>query len=156
MVFALLSFFVGFALLLLVFFVLINNQKDRKLNVYFLIVLAVAGAQRFLQGVEAFGLIASFKNPFVGNFMYQFFMFVVVYLFFDNLLLKITPLKKVILHLVFPTLFSGVSILFNLDFRFVQVVFFLFSSLYMGLPALLIWKYLPKKKLQRTASFPVH
>ena len=72
MVFALLSFFVGFALLLLVFFVLINNQKDRKLNVYFLIVLAVAGAQRFLQGVEAFGLIASFKNPFVGNFMYQF------------------------------------------------------------------------------------
>jgi len=146
MVFALLSFFVGFALLLLVFFVLINNQKDRKLNVYFLIVLAVAGAQRFLQGVEAFGLIASFKNPFVGNFMYQFFMFVVVYLFFDNLLLKITPLKKVILHLVFTTLFSGVSILFNLDFRFVQVVFFLFSSLYVGLPALLIWKYVYRRK----------
>ena len=79
MVFILLSFFVGFALLLLVFFVWINNQKDKKLNIYFLVILVVAGMQRFLQGIEAFGLIASFKNPFVGNFMYQFFMVVVVY-----------------------------------------------------------------------------
>ena len=146
MVFALLSFFVGFALLLLVFFVWINNQKDRKLNVYFLIVLAVAGAQRFLQGVEAFGLIASFKNPFVGNFMYQFFMVVVVYLFFDNLLHKITPRRKVMLHLVFPTLFAGVSILFNLDLELVKVVFFLFSTLYVVLPAVLIWKYVYRRK----------
>jgi len=146
MVFTLLSFFVGFALLLLIFFVWINNQKDKKLNIYFLVILVVAGMQRFLQGIEAFGLIASFKNPFVGNFMYQFFMVVVVYLFFDNLLHKITPRRKVMLHLVFPTLFAGVSILFNLDLEFVKVVFFLFSTLYVVLPAVLIWKYVYRRK----------
>ena len=146
MVFTLLSFFVGFALLLLVFFVWINNQKDKKLNIYFLVILVVAGMQRFLQGIEAFGLIASFKNPFVGNFMYQFFMVVVVYLFFDNLLHKITPRRKVMLHLVFPTLFAGVSILFNLDLELVKVVFFLFSTLYVVLPAVLIWKYVYRRK----------
>lgn len=146
MVFTLLSFFVGFALLLLIFFVWINNQKDKKLNIYFLVILVVAGMQRFLQGIEAFGLIASFKNPFVGNFMYQFFMVVVVYLFFDNLLHKITPRRKVMLHLVFPTLFAGVSILFNLDLEFVKVVFFLFSTLYVVLPAVLIWKYVYQRK----------
>lgn len=146
MVFTLLSFFVGFALLLLVFFVWINNKKDQKLNIYFLLILVVAGMQRFLQGIEAFGLIASFKNPFVGNFMYQFFMVVVVYLFFDNLLYKITPRRKVMLHLVFPTLFAGVSILFNLDLELVKVVFFLFSTLYVVLPAVLIWKYVYQRK----------
>lgn len=146
MVFTLLSFFVGFALLLLVFFVWINNQKDKKLNIYFLLILVVAGMQRFLQGIEAFGLIASFKNPFVGNFMYQFFMVVVVYLFFDNLLYKITPRRKVMLHLVFPTLFAGVSILFNLDLELVKVVFFLFSTLYVVFPSVLIWKYVYQRK----------
>jgi AraC-like DNA-binding protein len=146
MVLTLLSFFVGFALLLLVFFVWINNQKDRKLNVFFLIILAVAGIQRFLQGIEAFGLIASFKNPFVGNFTYQFFMFVVVYLFFHNLVFKTTPVKKIILHFAFPILFALASILYNLPIELIQIVFFLFSSLYVALPAALIGKYVYKRK----------
>ena len=146
MVLTLLSFFVGFALLLLVFFVWINNQKDKKLNIYFLVILAVAGMQRFLQGVEAFGLIASFKNPFVGNFTYQFFMFVVVYLFFHNLVFKTTPVKKVILHFAFPILFALASILYNLPIELIQIVFFLFSSLYVALPAALIGKYVYKRK----------
>ena len=146
MVFTLLSFFVGFALLLLVFFVWINNQKYKKLNVYFLVILAVAGMQRFLQGVEAFGLIASFKNPFVGNFTYQFFMFVVVYLFFHNLVFKVTPLKKIILHFIFPILFALASLLFKLPLEVIQVVFFLFSTMYVAFPAVLIRKYIFQRK----------
>jgi AraC-like DNA-binding protein len=146
MVLTLLSFFVGFALLLLVFFVWINNQKDRKLNVYFLIILAVAGIQRFLQGIESFGLIASFKNPFVGNFTYQFFMFVVVYLFFHNLVFKVTPLKKIILHFIFPILFALASLLLKLPLELIQVVFFLFSTVYVALPAVLIRKYIFQRK----------
>jgi AraC-like DNA-binding protein len=146
MVLTLLSFFVGFALLLLVFFVWINNQKDRKLNVFFLIILAVAGIQRFLQGIEAFGLIASFKNPFVGDFTYQFFMFVVVYLFFHNLVFKVTPLKKIILHFIFPILFALASLLFKLPLELIQVVFFLFSTIYVAFPAVLIRKYIFQRK----------
>ena len=50
---------------------------------------------RFLLGVEEFNLIDSFKSPMKDNFMHQFFMVVVGYLFFDNLLFKVTPFKKV-------------------------------------------------------------
>ena len=146
MLLAFLSFIVGLALLVLVFSVLINRKNDKNLNIYSLLILASAGIQRFLQGIEEFKLIDSFKNPFVDNFLHQFFMLVFAYLFFDNLLFKKTPVKKVILHLVFPTLFVLVQSLFNLNPGLIKLVFFLFSSLYVLLPGLLIWKFIYKRK----------
>ncbi len=149
MISAFLSFFVGFALLLLVFVVLIASEKDKKLNVYFLLILTVAGAQRFLQGIESFELIASFKNPLVGKFGIQYFMFVVGYLFFVNLLHKNIPSKKLILHLAFPTFFTIISKVLDLDISLIKVVFFLFSSLYIAIVAHLVWKFVYKRKNYR-------
>ena len=146
MLLAFLSFIVGLALLVLVFSVFFSRKNDKNLNIYSLLILASAGIQRFLQGVEEFKLIDSFKNPFVDNFLHQFFMLVFAYLFFDNLLFKKTPVKKVILHLVFPTLFVLVYSLFNLNPGLIKLVFFLFSSLYVLLPGLLIWKFIYKRK----------
>ena len=146
MLLAFLSFIVGLALLVLVFSILFSRKNDKNLNIYSLLILASAGIQRFLQGVEEFKLIDSFKNPFVDNFLHQFFMLVFAYLFFDNLLFKKTPVKKVILHLVFPTLFVLVYSLFNLNPGLIKLVFFLFSSLYVLLPGLLIWKFIYKRK----------
>ena len=146
MLLAFLSFIVGLALLVLVFSVLFSRKNDKNLNIYSLLILASAGIQRFLQGIEEFKLIDSFKNPFVDNFLHQFFMLVFAYLFFDNLLFKKTPVKKVILHLVFPTLFGLVHSFFNLDTGLVKLVLFLFSSLYVLLPGLLIWKFIYKRK----------
>jgi AraC-like DNA-binding protein len=140
------SFIVGLALLLLVFFVLINRQKDKKLNIYFLIIIGVLGLNRFLLGVEEFNLIDSFKSPIKDSFMHQFFMLIVGYLFFDNLLFKITPYKKVLLHLLFPTVFVLGSMLFPLNFDLVKVVFFLFSTCYVIFPGFLVWKYIYKRK----------
>ena len=57
MLLAFLSFIVGLALLVLVFSVLINRKNDKNLNVYSLLILASAGVQRFLQGIEEFKLI---------------------------------------------------------------------------------------------------
>lgn len=146
MLLAFLSFIVGLALLVLVFSILFSRKNDKNLNIYSLLILASAGIQRFLQGIEEFKLIDSFKNPFVDNFLHQFFMLVFAYLFFDNLLFKKTPVKKVILHLVFPTLFVLVYSLFNLNPGLIKLVFFLFSSLYVLLPGLLIWKFIYKRK----------
>jgi AraC-like DNA-binding protein len=146
MLLAFLSFIVGLALLVLVSSVFFSRKNDKNLNIYSLLILASAGIQRFLQGIEEFKLIDSFKNPFVDNFLHQFFMLVFAYLFFDNLLFKKTPVKKVILHLVFPTLFVLVYSLFNLDPGLIKLVFFLFSSLYVLLPGLLIWKFIYKRK----------
>ena len=146
MLLAFLSFIVGLALLVLVFSVFFSRKNDKNLNIYSLLILASAGIQRFLQGIEEFKLIDSFKNPFVDNFLHQFFMLVFAYLFFDNLLFKKTPVKKVILHLAFPTLFVLVYSLFNLNPGLIKLVFFLFSSLYVLLPGLLIWKFIYKRK----------
>ena len=145
----LLSFFsliVGLALLLLVFFVLINRQKDKKLNLYFLIIIGVFGMNRFLLGVEEFNLIDSFKSPIKDNFMHQFFTVVVSYLFFDNLLFKVTPFKKVIPHFIFPAVFVLGTVLFPLNFLVIKVVFFLFSTVYVVFPGFLVWKYLYQRK----------
>ena len=146
MLLAFLSFIVGLALLVLVSSVFFSRKNDKNLNIYSLLILASAGIQRFLQGIEEFKLIDSFKNPFVDNFLHQFYMLVFAYLFFDNLLFKKTSVKKVILHLVFPTLFVLVYSLFNLDPGLIKLVFFLFSSLYVLLPGLLIWKFIYKRK----------
>ena len=126
MISALFSFFVGFALLLLIFVVLIAREKDKKPDIYFLIILSVAGAQRFFQGIESFELIESFTNPLVGKFSIQFFMFVVGYLFFVNLFNINISYKKIILHFVFPTFFAVTIKLFNLDIGLIKEVFFAF------------------------------
>ena len=140
------SFIVGLALLLLVFFVLINRQKDKKLNLYFLIIIGVFGMNRFLLGVEEFNLIDSFKSPIKDNFMHQFFTVVVSYLFFDNLLFKVTPFKKVIPHFIFPAVFVLGTVLFPLNFLVIKVVFFLLSTVYVVFPGFLVWKYLYQRK----------
>jgi AraC-like DNA-binding protein len=149
MVSALLSFFIGFALLLIIFVVLIAREKDKKPDIYFLIILSVAGAQRFFQGIESFELIESFKNPLVGKFSIQFFMFVVGYLFFVNLFNINISYKKIILHFVFPTFLAVTIKLFNLDIKLIKEVFFPFSSLYIVLVALLFRKFVGKRKNHR-------
>jgi AraC-like DNA-binding protein len=73
-------------------------------------------------------------------------MFVVVYLFFHNLVFKVTPLKKIILHFIFPILFALASLLFKLPLELIQVVFFLFSTIYVAFPAVLIRKYIFQRK----------
>lgn len=146
MLLSLLSFIVGFALLLLVFFVLMNRQKGKMLNSYLLLVLGIAGIEHVLIGIEKFNLIASFESPFKDNFLQQFFMLVLAYLFFDNLLFKITPIKKVIFHLTFPTLFVVFCLLFAPNSGIIKMVFFAFSTLYVGWSGLLVWKYVYKRK----------
>ena len=57
MLLAFLSFIVGLALLVLVSSVFFSRKNDKNLNIYSLLILASAGIQRFLQGVEEFKLI---------------------------------------------------------------------------------------------------
>ena len=146
MLLSLLSFIVGLALLLLVFLVLGNRQKGKMLNIYLLIILGIIGIQHVLMGVEKFGLVASFESPLKDDFYYHSFMVVLTYLFFDNLLSTTTPFKKVFLHLIFPTLFTLFCILLSPELWVIKVVFFPYSSFFVMLPGLLIWKNIYKRK----------
>ena len=146
MLLSLLSFVVGIALLLLIFFVLMNRQKGKMLNIYFLLVLGIVGIEHVLIGIEKFNLITSFESPHKDDFYHHFFIVVFSYLFFDNLLYKITPLKKVILHLIFPTLFALFRILISPNFLIVKVILFSFDSIYVFSMGFLIWKHVYKRK----------
>lgn len=141
-----LSFFVGFILLLLIAIVLMNHKKDKKLNVFFLIILAMVGIQRFFNGLETFELVESFSNPFKMYLPFAFFIPAVYYLFFYNLLFKQTPYKKVSLHFLLPTLISILFSIFNPSLAVVQVVFFIYSSFYVVLPLIFIKDNLYNRK----------
>ena len=154
MVFDLLSFFVGFLLLVLSFIVLINHKKEKKLNLFFLIVIAVAGLQRFLHGLEVFGLVGSFFNPFQGNLIFPFFKFTGLFLFFENLLIKSTSYKRIILHFLFPLLFAFISTAFNPSLGVIKVVFLLFTTVYLVFTIQLVWKYVnSRKSIKETLHF---
>ena len=146
MLLSLLSFIVGLVLLLLVFSVLINRQKGKMLNIYLLLTLAACGIQHVLIGAEKFGLVPSFENPLKDDIYQHFFILVFAYLFYDNLLYKITPIKKVILHLIFPILFTLFCILFSPNFLVIKIILFLFDSLYVFSMGFLIWKHVYKRK----------
>jgi hypothetical protein len=146
MILDLLSFFFGFILLLLIAIVLMNHKKDKKLNGFFLVILGIAGIQRFFNGLETFELVESFSNPFRTYLPFAFFIPVVFYLFFYNLLFKRTPYKKVLLHFSVPILIAISSGIFNPSLAVVQVVFFIYSSFYNALPFILIKDNLYNRK----------
>jgi len=142
-----LSFFVGFVLLLLIAIVLMNHKKGKKLNVFLLVILGIAGIKRFFNGLEAFELVESFSNPFQKNLIFfSFFMLVVFYLFFDNLLFKRAPFKKVILHFLPPTVFSIIISIINPNKAILQAVFLIYSSVYVGMTFILIKDNLYSRK----------
>lgn len=146
MVLDLLSFFVGFILLLLLFIVVINHKKDKKLNVFFLVILGAVGSQRFLHGLDTFDLVGFYWNPFQGNLIFPFFKFAGYYLFFENQLFKNTPFKKIVLHAIAPGLIALIISILHPSLVFVQVAFLLFSSVYIGLAFFLLWKHVYNKK----------
>jgi AraC-like DNA-binding protein len=146
MILELLSFFVGFILLLLIAIVLMNYKEDKKLNVYFLFIFAIAGIQRFFSGMQTFDLVESFSNPFQTYLLFAFFIPGIYYMFFYNLLFKRTPYKKVLLHFSLPLLFVSLYRIFNPSMVVVQAVFFIYSSIYVSLPFILIKENLYKRK----------
>jgi AraC-like DNA-binding protein len=141
-----LSFFVGFILLLLIAIVLINHKKGKKLNVFLLVILAIAGIQRFFNGLEAFELVESFSNPLKKNLLFALFIFVVFYLFFDNLLFKKAPFKKVLLHFLPPTVLSIIISIITPNKAILPVVFLIYSSVYVGMTFILIKDNLYNRK----------
>jgi AraC-like DNA-binding protein len=146
MILNLLSFFVGFVLLLLIAIVLMNHKKGRKLNLFLLVILGIAGIPRFYSGLQAFELIESFSNPFQRNLRFAFFVIVVCYLFFDNLLFIRTPFKKVLLHFLPPTVLSITVSIINPNKAILPVIFLIYFSIYVGLTFILIKDNLYNRK----------
>jgi AraC-like DNA-binding protein len=133
MILSYISFFVG--LILLIFLpALINNSNLRvKLNRYFIVIIVVAGLQRFGYGLQEFGIIKPLIKPFNRILTFAFFIPPVYLISVENLLNKKTTIKKEI------TLFgiAAVIVLVTKLLRFSkvtnQILFFIYSTTYLGI-----------------------
>ncbi|WP_293015559.1 helix-turn-helix domain-containing protein [Mongoliibacter sp.] len=123
-----------------------NHKKDKNLNIFFLLIMATAGVQRFLNGLEVFELFESFANPLQRNLFFTFFIPPLYYLFFHNLIFKNTSSKRIVLHFTIPILIAILSSIFNPNLVILKAIFLLYSSAYIVFTGLLIREKLFQNK----------
>uniref|UniRef100_UPI00404766ED hypothetical protein n=1 Tax=Algoriphagus sp. TaxID=1872435 RepID=UPI00404766ED len=84
---SLLSFFVGGLLLLLVGLSLFDAKRNHLSNSFFFAILLIAGVQRVAFGLDEFGELGSFSNPFTQSLLFAYFIPPIYFFFFRSLLL---------------------------------------------------------------------
>jgi len=149
MVLNLLSFFVGFLLLIMISIILISRKEDKQLNIFFLLLLAFSGIQRFVFGLGAFDVISTASNPFQKNQLFAYVFPPIYYLFFETLLNKKVALKKVILHFSAPLLIISLIKLIAIGNTYSQLLFFTFTTVYVFFLIDLLWKLLVNRKTSK-------
>lgn len=150
MILKLLVFFVGVILLLLIPIIALKRNNNQKLNNYFLIILSIAGIQRFLISLEVFGIIDTFINPFKKSLAFTYLIPPIYFLFFENFLFKKTTIKKEILLFGVAFVFFITTIIFNYSRNINQYIFLIYSSIYYLFIVKIIWKYVLKNKTIKT------
>ena len=127
------SFFVG--LLLLIFLpIIINKGKYQgKMNNYFFAIIALAGMQRFIYGLINFGIISDFNFRINTVLILGFFLPPIFFIFSSNLLYQTTTIKKEITLFSLSALIVVLIVIFQLDKKTNQVIFLIYSTIYLGL-----------------------
>lgn len=131
------SLLVGFLCLLVVVLMLFNPKPNRKTNVYLVIILFVAGLQRFVNALEALALTNLTYSPLKIRLSVAFFIVPVYYLFFNRLIKGNSKLKQELLHFVLPVILLLVDI-FIVDYGLSYYIFLAFSCYYFGAILLLV------------------
>lgn len=149
MILDLLSFFIGFILIILVPIILLNNKNRKGLNIYFLLIIGIAGLQRFTNGLVNFDIIESNINPFHLSLQFAFFIPPLFFLFFANLLFESISSRKTWFVFIMATVTILTSEVFNFNQTVNQFVFLLYSSIYIIFLFIIFRKYLSNKKNQR-------
>jgi AraC-like DNA-binding protein len=99
------SLLVGFLSLVVVALMLCNQRANSKINIYLIIILFVAGSQRFVNAIEVLGYTDSTFSPLKIRMTFAFFIIPFYYLFFKRLIRKKNKHKNEILHFILPTIF---------------------------------------------------
>ena len=133
MILNIISFFVG--LLLLIFLpIIINKEKYQgKMNNYFFVIIALAGVQRFIYGLINFGIITDFNFGINTILILGFFLPPLFLIFSSNLLYQPTTIKKEITLFSLSTLVVVLIVAFKLGKKTNQVLFLVYSTIYLGL-----------------------
>lgn len=142
---SLLSFFVGGMLLLLVGASLFDAKRNHLSNFFFFAILVIAGVQRVAFGLDEFGELGSFANPFTQSLLFAYFVPPIYFFFFRSLLLVHTPRKVVLLHFGLALFL----VLLGLGFKWEKgVVFLVYSTIYYGSLIFMLYTYFWKRKNQ--------
>lgn len=124
----LVSLLVGFLCLFVVMLMLFNPKSDRKTNVYLIIILFLAGVQRFVNGIEVLELSDVSLSPQKPTLSIFFLIIPVYYLFFLRLIRGTSNLKIELMHFILPVLL----VVFDIFILRISLMYYflVFSSFY--------------------------
>lgn len=140
------SLFVGFLCLFVVVLMLFNPKPNRKTNSYLLVILFVAGLQRFLNAIEVLGFTTDTYSPLKIRLTFAFYIVPIYYLFFKRLIRGNGKFQKELQHFILPTVLVLIDMLL-VDYTFSYVVYLVFSCYYFGSILMLVKELTQMKKL---------
>ena len=154
MYFFLLSFLIGFALIMLLPFLFLRKTKDKKINPYLFILFAIAGVQRFISGLIYLKIIENDINPFYKNLLYIYLMVIVHYLFFKNLLSNKTSFLNDVKLFLIGIVIILIIVFFKVDRGLNRIIFLVYSSIYFGtILKIIVSKLYDKKNKKELIQF---
>lgn len=131
------SLLVGFLCLFVVVLMLFNPKPNRKTNVYLVIILFIAGIQRFVNAIEVLHFTTLTYSPLKLRLTFGFVIVPIYYLFFRRLILVNASLKKELSHFILPSIFILIDMLV-INYKLSYYYFLAFSSCYFGAILLLV------------------
>lgn len=140
------SLLVGFLCLFVVVLMLFNTKPNRKTNSYLIIVLFIAGLQRFANAIEVLGFTTITYSPLKIRLTFAFFIVPVYYLFFRRLIRGNGKLKKELLHFILPTILVLADKII-VDYTYSYFLYLAYSVFYFVFIMLLVKKLIQMKKL---------
>lgn len=139
-----LSLLVGFLCLFVMVLILLNNRPNRKTNIYIVVILFIAGLQRFVNALEILDFTTRVYSPLKIKLSLAFFIVPVYYLFFRRLILVKTNTKTELLHFILPTVILIIDIVI-FPFHLYNLFYLGFSLSYLVAILLLIYKMINTK-----------
>lgn len=142
---SLVSLLVGFLCLFVVVLMLFNPKPDRKTNVYLIIILFLAGIQRFVNGIEVLELTDFTYSPLKIRLSGAFFIVPIYYLFFYRLIKGTSNFKKELVHFILPLILVLIDIWF-ISYTISFYFFLIFSCAYFASIVYLVFTLIKNKK----------
>ena len=124
---------------------LFNPKPNRKSNVYLIIILFLAGLQRFVNAIEVLGFTQTTFSPLKIRLTFAFYIVPVYYLFFRRLIKGTVKLKEEMFHFILPTLLVLIDIFID-NYSLSYYFYLTFSCCYFGSILLLIGRFTKIKK----------
>ena len=140
------SLLVGFLCLFLVALMLCSQKPNQKSNGYLIIILFVAGLQRFANALEVLGFTSTTFSPLKIRMTFAFFIVPLYYLFFKRLIRKKNSVKKELFHFIVPAIFVAFDFLVT-NYTLSYYWYLAFSIVYFGSILVLIKELFQLSKL---------